>query len=118
MKSEVIVAAAAFLLGGCIAGAEQATRSLSSGVFTAEQAKNGERAYQSRCASCHGADLNSTDPEAPSLTAGIFSFGWKGKTVAETFEQIRNTMPPGSARSLDDQTYLDVLTYIFQFFAP
>ena len=63
MKSRMIVAAAALLLGGYAAGAQQATRSIASGVFTAEQAKNGERAYQSRCASCHGADLNSTDPE-------------------------------------------------------
>jgi len=49
------------------------------------------------------------------LTEGIFKFGWKGKTIAETFEQIRSTMPLRNARSLDDQTYLDILAYILQF---
>src|SRR5205814_3991109 len=105
----------ASIFGTCIANAQQATRSISSGVFTAEQAKKGETAYQAGCASCHGADLRSTDPEAPDLTEGIFKFGWKGKTIAETFEQIRSTMPLRNARSLDDQTYLDILAYILQF---
>jgi cytochrome c553 len=85
------------------------------GVFTAEQAKSGERAFQAKCASCHGADLHSTDPEAPDLTEGAFKFGWEGKTIASRFEQIRNTMPYGAARSLDDQTYIDIVAYILQF---
>ena len=113
--SSIMVISLSLLLGVCVANAQQAARSTSSGVFTAEQAKSGERAYQARCASCHGADLRSTDPEAPDLTEGIFKFGWKGKTIAETFEQIRSTMPLRNARSLDDQTYLDILAYIFQF---
>ena len=115
MKNSVMVASLALLLGVGVASAQQGARSISSGVFTAEQAKNGERAYQARCASCHGTDLRSTDPEAPDLTEGIFKFGWKGKTIGETFEQIRSTMPPGNARTLDDQTYVDILAYIFQF---
>jgi mono/diheme cytochrome c family protein len=90
-------------------------RSTSSGVFTAEQAKNGERAFQAKCASCHGEDLHSTDPEAPDLTDGAFKFGWQGKTIANRFEQIRGSMPYGNARSLDDQTYLDIVAYILQF---
>src|SRR5947208_15624246 len=85
------------------------------GVFTAEQAKNGERQYQAKCASCHGADLHSTEPEAPDLTDGAFKFAWQGKTIADRFENIRSTMPLGQPRSLDDQTYLDIVTYILQF---
>ena len=54
-------------------------------------------------------------PRSTGLTEGIFKFGWKGKTIAETFEQIRSTMPLRNARSLDDQTYLDILAYILQF---
>jgi len=93
----------------------QETRSTSTGVFTEEQAKKGEAAYQSRCASCHGADLHSTEAEAPDLTEGAFKFGWQGKTVAERFDTIRKTMPPQRAGSLDDQTYLDIVTYILRF---
>src|SRR5229473_1624313 len=90
-------------------------RSTVSGVFTAEQAKNGERAFQAKCATCHGADLHSTEPEAPDLTEGAFKFGWDGKTIANRFEQIRSTMPLGKPRNFDDQTYLDIVAYILQF---
>ena len=93
----------------------QEARSTSTGVFTEEQAKKGEAAYQSRCASCHGTDLHSTEAEAPDLTEGAFKFGWQGKTVAERFDTIRKTMPPQRAGSLDDQTYLDIVTYILRF---
>ena len=92
----------------------QDTKSTSTGVFTQEQAKKGEAAYQRVCASCHGADLHSTEPEAPDLTEGAFKFGWQGKTIADKFEIIRNTMPPGRGASLDDQTYLDIVTYILR----
>jgi len=115
IKSCATVASLALLLGTCSADAQPATRSISSGVFTAAQAKSGETAYQARCASCHGTDLRSTDPEAPDLTEGIFQFGWKGKTIADIFDQIRRTMPIDNPRSLDDQTYLDILAYILQF---
>jgi hypothetical protein len=60
-------------------------------------------------------DLHSTDSEAPDLTEGLFKFGWKGKSMGELFQQVRSTMPLGDAGSLDDQTYLDILAYIFQF---
>ena len=115
MKSGTVVASLALLLGVCVAGAQPAARSTASGVFTAEQAKNGERAYQAQCATCHGADLHSTEPEAPDLTEGAFKFGWQGKTLADRFEQIRSTMPLNKARSLDDQTYVDIVAYLLQF---
>ncbi len=91
-----------------------APSSTESGVFTAEQAKAGERAYQTHCAGCHGLNLRKTDPEAPDLTDSPFRFGWQGKTIGERFEKIRATMPKPVARSLDDQTYLDIVTYLLQ----
>jgi len=93
----------------------QDTKSTSTGVFTQEQAKRGEAAYQRVCASCHGTDLHSTEAEAPDLTEGAFKFGWQGKTIAERFELIRTTMPPNKAGSLNDQAYLDIVTYILRF---
>jgi mono/diheme cytochrome c family protein len=93
----------------------QDTKSTATGVFTEEQANKGEAAYQSVCASCHGTDLHSTEAEAPDLTEGPFKFGWQGKTIAERFEIIRKTMPPQKGGSFDDQTYLDIVTYILRF---
>jgi len=115
MKTGVTVLSLLLLFGACVANAQQGKRTIKNGVFTAAQAKSGESAYRTNCASCHGSDLHATDAEAPDLTESIFQFGWKGKTVAEVFEQVRGAMPLDSPRSLDDQTYLDILVYIFQF---
>ena len=96
--------------------AQQTTpKSTSAGVFTEEQAKKGEADYRARCASCHGTDLKSTDAEAPDLTEEPFKYGWNGKTVGDKFEVIRSTMPPNRGRSLDDQSYLDIVTYVLRF---
>ena len=106
----IVLGSLLVLLAVPAAQAQQAgKKSTASGVFTAEQAKNGESAFQAKCASCHGTDLHSTDPEAPDLTEGAFRFGWKGKTIANRFEEIRDNMPYGNARSLDDQTYIDIV---------
>jgi S-disulfanyl-L-cysteine oxidoreductase SoxD len=116
MKYVVMIGALLLLQGISAAQAQQAgAKSTASGVFTAEQAKNGERAFQAKCAGCHGADLHSIDPEAPDLTEGAFKFGWQGRTIANRFEVIRGTMPYGNAHSLDDQTYLDIVAYILAF---
>jgi cytochrome c553 len=116
MRRYVVIGFLALLQGIAVSNAQPTSaRSTASGVFTAEQAKNGERAFQAKCATCHGQDLHSTDPEAPDLTEGAFKFGWQGKTIANRFEQIRSTMPYGNARSLDDQTYVDIVAYILAF---
>jgi mono/diheme cytochrome c family protein len=85
------------------------------GLYTAEQAKRGEAAYDANCATCHGGDLRSSDREVPNLSDRWFRSGWVGKTVAEKFKAIRETMPPKEPGSLGDQVYLDILAYILQF---
>ena len=104
------------LLAGLAADAQDTTgRSIWSGVFTAAQAKRGDDAYQASCAGCHGSDLRATDPEAVNLSGPAFRAKWNGKTLQERFETIRDTMPPGSANSLGDKTYMDILAFILQF---
>jgi len=114
MLTRAVIISVLLLCGARLVLAQE-TKSTSTGVFTEEQAKKGEAAYQRVCASCHGVDLHSTEPEAPDLTEGAFKFGWQGKTIAERFETIRKTMPPGRGASLDDQAYLDIVTYILRF---
>jgi mono/diheme cytochrome c family protein len=112
----IVIAALLSIFVSFVAHAQQAgERTTSSGVFTAEQAKNGEQNFQARCAGCHGADLHATDPEAPDLTEQGFTFGWVGKTIANRFRNIRVAMPIGAPGSLDDQTYIDIVTYILSF---
>ena len=105
-----------FLSGALVADAQDASGpSISSGVFTAAQAKRGNDAYQASCSSCHGSDLRSTNGEAVDLTGAAFRAKWTGKTLQERFETIRDTMPPGNANTLGDKTYMDILAFILQF---
>ena len=104
------------LLGVLVAAAQVASGpSISSGVFTAAQAKRGNDAYQASCSGCHGSDLRATDAEAVDLTGPAFRTKWTGKTLEERFETIRDTMPVGNANTLGDKTYMDILAFILQF---
>ena len=100
---------------GVLLAQEPAPKSTTAGVFTDEQAKRGAAAYSANCAACHGAELRSSDREIPHLTEKSFKFGWIGKTIAERFEFIRETMPPKVEQKLPDQVYLDIVTYILRF---
>jgi cytochrome c len=108
-------AVAGFMLFGAIGIAQGQEQSTSSGVFSNEQAKRGETAYNANCVTCHGAELRSTDREIPHLSDKSFKFGWIGKTIAEKFEYVRDKMPPKEEHSLSDQVYLDIVTYILKF---
>jgi S-disulfanyl-L-cysteine oxidoreductase SoxD len=88
--------------------------SIMSGVFTEAQLKRGEEKYQSACASCHGAELTSSDPEFPSLTGPQFNWNWRKKTLAERLHRVRTTMPPNAIGSLSDQEHLDIIAYVLK----
>jgi mono/diheme cytochrome c family protein len=111
MKLRIAVACLLSLIGTSGVFAQTTT---SQGVFTEEQAKRGATAYRENCAGCHGADLHSTDREVPELTGAPFKAGWVGKTIFEKFEGARE-MPPREERSLPDQMYLDIVTFILRF---
>ena len=115
MKHCSVVAALMLLAAAGVAQGQAAAKSTASGVFSNEQAKRGEAAYNANCVTCHGSELRSTDREIPHLSDKSFKFGWIGKTVAEKYEFTRDTMPPKAEHSLSDQVYLDIVTYILKF---
>ena len=114
MKTVGTSLAVLLLLGAWAASAQDAGPSVWSGVFTAAQAKRGEEAYQSNCSGCHGGDLHATNSEAPDLTGPALRAKWTGRTLADRFETIRDTMPPGSPNSVGEKSYLEILTFILQ----
>ena len=112
------VTAACFVLLcgiGMAPAQEAAPKSSSAGVFTEEQAKRGELAYNANCAGCHGDKLLSIAPQFPSLAGRAFWTAWIGKTIGEKFDFVRNSMPPKAERSLGDQVYLNIVIYILRF---
>jgi mono/diheme cytochrome c family protein len=104
------------LVGAVVAGglwgsslrAQQA--GVSSGAYTADQAKRGEAVYTMSCANCHLEDLSGGT--SPPLQGTDFLNNWKGKTLGALFEQTRMTMPFDNPGGLTAAQYADVLAYV------
>jgi S-disulfanyl-L-cysteine oxidoreductase SoxD len=111
MKRKTIGLAVSVLTIACLMRAQEGTRSVWDGVFTAAQASRGSDQYQQRCASCHGTSLTGGE-SAPPLTGGEFSSNWVGLTVGDLFERIRTTMPADRVGSLNRAQNADILAYI------
>lgn len=89
----------------------QAPKSVSDGVYTADQAKRGEAIYKEQCAACHGDNLEGSGP-MPALAGPDFAKSWKGKTVADLFDKTHSSMPATSPGSLTEKQTADVLAYL------
>lgn len=113
-------------LGVCIAGAlgmalervplaqEKTPRD---GVYSPSQAARGKAQYAASCASCHMDDLSGTlsgDTGAPPLRGEPFVAFVEGWDARRLFDYIKTTMPADEPASLRDDTYLDILTFLFQ----
>ena len=76
-----------------------------SGIFSAAQAERGESTFDEVCSQCH------TTSE---FRGGSFQRNWGRRTVYSFFRTVRSTMPDDNPGGLDEQTYLDVTTYIMR----
>jgi mono/diheme cytochrome c family protein len=89
----------------------QGGQSVWDGVYTEEQAKRGETAYQRACGACHGPDLSGGEM-APALADPQFRSNWDGVPVGDLFERIRVSMPQDNPGGLSRQQYADVLSFV------
>jgi quinoprotein glucose dehydrogenase len=91
--------------------AQAPAKSVSDGVYTAEQAKRGEATYKEQCAACHGDNLEGSGP-MPALAGPDFAKSWKGKTAADLFDKIHGSMPATSPGSLTEKQTADLVAYM------
>jgi mono/diheme cytochrome c family protein len=111
------VAALATTLGAVAQTAERGTRSISDGVFTAEQARRGRAAYTGPCDRCHGFKLDGApdDPDmlpAPPVAGPKFLRKWDGRTLAALFDYVRMTMPTNNPGYLTGTEVADIVAYM------
>lgn len=81
------------------------------GVFTEEQVARGKTAYTQSCGQCHSGSLRGS-PGTPGLIGRAFARTWESVTVDGFYLFIRENMPAGQPRSLSDQQYTDIVSYI------
>ncbi len=99
-------------LPGLSADAAGAAQAPTPGIFTAAQATAGRDAYQTRCASCHLADLGGSNEAAP-LAGSAFMNAWGARSSRELYDYIRTGMPPGGP-PLGENEYLSITAFILQ----
>ena len=73
------------------------------GVYSPDQATRGRNIYLGQCRSCHN----------PS-TGDAFDRLWGGKTVADLFTYIHESMPPNDPGSLSRTDNADVVSFLLQ----
>jgi mono/diheme cytochrome c family protein len=115
---KIMVGAAAFALAvsaSIVALKAQApAKTVWSGVFSADQATQGKALFDSKCAICHGADLNGGEMSPP-LAGGAFVANWSGQTLGDLFTRIHTTMPANDPGSMNNAETALVLAYILSF---
>ena len=81
------------------------------GVFTASQAERGKEAYAVHCKSCHADDL--AGGAGPALKDQQFMDNWREDSAKSLFGFIQTNMPQRARGSLSEETYIDILAYVF-----
>ena len=81
------------------------------GVYTGAQAARGNAAFDVSCSRCHDTALVGSD-RGPALVGDEFLSNWVDGSLEQLFTIIRDTMPPGSATTLNDDLKIDILAYI------
>ena len=118
------IAKAAALAGAVAAGAlvlvvreplaQDGSRTTWDGVYTDAQAERGHAAYATSCMKCHGQQLTGTG-EAKPLAGPEFLSSWSGLSMGDLFDRVRTTMPLDAPKSLNAETYADILAYMLKF---
>jgi alcohol dehydrogenase (cytochrome c) len=109
-KASLVTAAIVAMAAGVATASPQS----SAGPFTAEQVAAGKQAYEVRCMACHQPDLSGQGDALPLAGAG-FMLAWGGRSTAELYKRIHDTMPYGFGRSLPEATYADIVAYVLSF---
>lgn len=114
-NSAVLIASgvAVLALTSCDASAPPETSqsaSLAAGVPEKGFAPSGRKIYLRRCASCHGRELEGAS--GPPLGGISFQSQWTGRSAAEFFTTITETMPPDDVGSLSEEDAAHLFTYL------
>jgi S-disulfanyl-L-cysteine oxidoreductase SoxD len=82
------------------------------GVYTPEQARRGQAAFEQNCAVCHRDDLGGVS--GPALKGSRFLDQWREFRLEVLVNDMRAQMPQRSPGSLPANAYLDIAAYLLE----
>ena len=113
IRCALVIALGAYTVVGVfsLTGAGQ-SRTVSDGVYSAEQAQRGQPLYKEQCVACHGEKLEGVI--GPMLAGEAFVAAWGGRSLAELVDKIQNTMPLTAPMTLTRPQSFDITAYVLQ----
>lgn len=111
-RAPICLVALATVLLSSGAAPQPSGKTVLDGVYTAVQAKRGQAIYETRCGSCHRADLGGFS--GPPLKGDLFMDRWREFNLNVLFDLVKNTMPADNPGTLHEPEYLDVVAYLLQ----
>lgn len=106
------VAVALAVAAVAVPATQNQPRSVNDGVYTTAQAERGQVLYDDQCASCHGPLRAFVPAMAALLGDHTFRANWQGRSLAELFGLIQETMPQDAPGSLSPQQSAELVAYI------
>jgi mono/diheme cytochrome c family protein len=101
------------LLGALLLpGQAPPVRSITQGVYSAEQAARGQQLYKTQCGGCHGNAMEGTN--GPPLVGESFLSNWSAQPLANVVDKIQKTMPFNLPGSLSRSQSTDLAAYLLQ----
>lgn len=113
-RAGVAIALGAGFLLTAVALQAQAPSTVWDGVYTAEQAARGEKAYMRSCGGCHRDDASGGDDSEPPLRGPNFAHNWDGGSVAELYDFIATNMPRTRPGSLPLEECVDIVAFLLK----
>ena len=113
MAFRVLTVAAFVCVAAVSTGASGARQSIWSGVYTEAQANEGAALFKTHCVTCHGDSLTGGE-QVPALRGVSFGATWEGVPLADLFERMRKTMPPGKGGIVTRSEYASILAYLLK----
>ena len=110
-KAAVAVAALATSAGFALFATSGFGQNLAAGPFNAAQVDAGHSAFVANCMVCHG-DTMSGSGEAPAIAGRGFMVTFGNKSSKDLFDIVKGEMPFGTAGSLSDETYTNLIAFI------
>src|SRR5215510_9687793 len=91
-----------------------ATPGQQGGIYSDAQARRGQRLYESKCASCHGVQLEGGSSVALAGSRFMAKWGGGNHNVDELYYITRTQMPYGAGGTLTNQQYIDIVAYMLK----
>jgi len=115
MKTPLAAGAIALALSMSVSvHAQQRAKNVREGAFSTDQAQRGRPGYEGVCQRCHGAALQGSEGNGPTLKGPAFLAHWDKDTLGSLYTKIRDTMPLGTPGTLTDEVKLQILAYVLQ----